>query len=430
MRISIVGSGYVGTTTAACFADLGHRVVAVDVDEDVVAAINAGRTPIHEPGLDELLATHGGGRLTATTEYGDARDTDVTFLAVGTPAKADGSADTSTVEAATETLGEALASKSDDHVVVTKSTVPPTTTRETLAPILADASGKSPGEDLHVAANPEFLQEGSAVEGFRNPDKVVFGTRSETALDALYGAFDPLLEDGGVPVVETDVDTAEMTKYANNAFLASKISLINELGNVCKEFGVDAYEVSDALGLDDRIGGRFLRSGVGWGGSCFPKDVAAIVHAARSRGYEPSLLEAVVEVNEKQPRRLLDRLEEHVDVEGERVAVLGLAFKSGTDDVRNSRAIDVIEGLLERGADPVAYDPVATASMRERFPEVAYAESAIDALRAATGAVVVTDWDEFRTLDDEFGVMDDPVVVDGRRVVTETDGITYEGLTW
>ena len=221
-----------------------------------------------------------------------------------------------------------------------------------------------------------------------------------------------------------------MIKYANNAFLASKISLANDLGNVCKRFGIDAYEVMDAVGLDDRIGAQFLRSGVGWGGSCFPKDVDAIRSAAREAGYEPPMLDAAVAVNDGQPERMLELLDSHVDVAGERVAVLGLAFKPGTDDTRNSRAIPTIEGLQARGADVVGYDPVATDAMRERFPEIAYADSAAEALEGASAALVVTDWDEFAALDDAFDAMADPVVIDGRRIVERRDGLTYEGLTW
>ncbi|AGB33672.1 UDP-glucose 6-dehydrogenase [Natrinema pellirubrum DSM 15624] len=430
MRVSIVGSGYVGTTTAACFADLGHDIVNVDIDQDIVDAINAGQSPIHEPGLDDLLDEHGSDALTATTDYADVRETDVTFLALPTPSRDDGSIDTSIIEAATETLGATLADKDDEHVVVTKSTVIPTTTTDTLAPILEDASRKTLGEDLHVAMNPEFLREGTAVEDFQHPDKLVFGTQDDTALDTLYDVFAPLIEQTDAPVVETDIAEAEMIKYANNAFLASKVSLINDLGNICKEFGVDAYEVADAIGLDDRIGERFLRSGVGWGGSCFPKDVNAIIAAAKNKGYTPALLEAAVAVNDTQPQRLLDLLNDYVDVAGERVAVLGLAFKPGTDDVRNSRAIEVIEGLQNRDATIVGYDPVATENMRERFPDIKYTSSAAAALKDAVGAVIVTDWDEFATLDEEFTTMREPVVVDGRRSITPTPDITYEGLTW
>jgi UDPglucose 6-dehydrogenase len=427
--VSVVGSGYVGTTVAACLADRGYQVVAVDADETVVDALRAGDPAVHEPGLDELVADHAGDRLRATTDYEAIRETDVSIVTLPTPSNDDGSVDTSVVESGVRSIGRALRGTDGRHLVVVKSTVVPGTTEEVLAPILADAVGPD-GPDVELAANPEFLRMGSAVADFRSPDKVVLGADSDEAVATLRGLYEPAVEAADVPVVETGVREAEMIKYANNAFLASKVSLVNELGNVCKEYDVDAYEVTAALGLDDRICERFLRSGVGWGGSCFPKDVAALVAAARDAGYEPTLLEAAVEVNEKQPERMLDLLERHVDVAGEHVAVLGLAFKPGTDDVRNSRAIPVIEGLHERGADVVAYDPVAVDNMRERQPDVEYAATAAEALADAAGALVVTDWDEFAALDEAFDAMARPVVVDGRRVVENRDDVTYEGLTW
>ena len=434
MNVSIVGSGYVGTTVAACLADLGHEVTTIDIDEDIVDAINDGQAPIHEPGLDELVAEHGGRRLRATTDYDAIRDTELTMLALPTPSNADGSIALQYMEAGAASVGETLAGVDDrdtPHVVVTKSTVIPRTTEERLAPSIAEA-GLERGTDFLVASNPEFQREGTAVTDFLNPDKLVFGADDPRAFAALGELYLPLREaaDGDVPVVETGIAEAEMIKYANNTFLASKVSLINDIGNVCKEFGVDAYEVADAIGLDDRIGERFLRSGVGWGGSCFPKDTDAIIAAARDEGYDPAVLSAAVELNDEQPERLLALLDDHVDVSGKRIAVLGLAFKPGTDDIRNTRAVPVIEGLQERGADVVAYDPVATENMREKYPDIEYAESAGDALEGASGAVVVTDWDEFAALDEAFDAMADPVVVDGRRIIERREGITYEGLTW
>lgn len=427
MNISIVGSGYVGTTVAACLADFGHEVTNIDIDETIVAEINAGRAPIHEPGLDALVAEHGGESLQATTDYGVVRDTEVTFLALPTPSTDSGTIDTSIIETSVRSLADALANKDESHLVVVKSTVIPGTTEEVLWPILDTAT---PQESCAIAVNPEFLSVGSAVSDFQNPDKVVFGTRSERAHERLTAVFEPLVSESDANVIDTGIREAEMIKYANNVFLATKISLINEIGNVCKEHAVDAYEVAAALGVDDRIGERFLQSGVGWGGSCFPKDTKAFVAAAREAGYEPSLVEAAIAVNNKQPARLLDLLEKHTTLSGNRIAVLGLAFKSGTDDIRSSRAIPTIEGLQERGVAVVAYDPVAADSMHDRFPEIEYAASAREALAGAHGAVVVTDWDEFGALDEEFDEMATPVVVDGRHVVTPRDGITYEGLTW
>jgi UDPglucose 6-dehydrogenase len=430
MNVSIVGSGYVGTTVAACLADVGHEVTTVDVDETIVEAINGGESPIHEPGLDELLAEHGGDRVRATTEYVAVADTELTLLALPTPSEDDGSIDTAILEAGAEATGEALAASTDPHVVAVKSTVIPGVTEERIAPLLAEAAGGTLGEDLHVATNPEFLQMGSAVENFRNPRRIVIGTDSELAADRLESLYEPIVERADPVVVHTGSREGMMIKYANNAFLASKISLINDIGNVCKEYEVDAYEVADAIGIDDRIGAKFLRSGVGWGGSCFPKDIAALIAAASDVEYDPAMLEAAVEINDRQPERLLHLLERHVDPDGTRIAVLGLAFKPGTDDVRGSRAIPVVEGLRKRGADPVGYDPVAIEAMREQRPEHEYAETASEALEGAHGALVVTDWDEFAALDEEFDRMAEPLVVDGRRIVERREGITYEGLTW
>ncbi len=433
MNVSVVGSGYVGTSVAACFADLGHDVTAIDIDPDIVERINAGESPIHEPGLPELIEEHAGGRLRATTEHDALLDTDITFVAMQTPSREDGSIDLSVVEAGMRDVGETLAEKDGYHLVVVKSTVIPGMTEERLTPILEEASGKTAGEDFGVAVNPEFQSQGSAVEDFMHPDKLVFGTDGDQrTLDLLHELYDPLVEanEGDVPVVETGQREGAMIKYANNVFLAAKISTINELGNICKEFDVDSYAVADAIGLDERIGEQFLNSGVGWGGSCFPKDTDALRAAARSKNYDPVLLDAVVAVNDHQPMRMLELLERHVDVAGKRVAVLGLAFKPGTDDIRGSRAKLVIEGLLNRDAEVVAYDPIAADNMREEFPDIEYANSAAEALDGAHGALVVTDWDEFAALDEEFGTMAEPVVVDGRHIIEDREGITYEGLTW
>ena len=431
MKVSIVGSGYVGSTVAACLADLGNDVWTIDIDEEIVERINSGTPPIHEPGLEPLVSLYGGDELRATTDYDVVPETDLTILALPTPSNPDGSIDLGAMKAGARSVGEAIADKDGYHLIVVKSTVVPGTTEDELVPIIEEASGKRDGEDFGVAVNPEFQREGSAVDDFMEPDKIVLGTDGdERALDLLAELYEPLVAQWDVPVVETGRREGEMIKYANNAFLASKVSLINDLGNICKKFGVDSYEVAEAIGLDHRISEEFLRSGVGWGGSCFRKDVDALRAAARETGYEPQMLDAAVEINEGQPHRLLSLLDDHVDVTGQRVAVLGLSFKPGTDDIRNSRAIPVIEGLLERDADIVAYDPVATGQMRERFPDIEYADSAGKALENAHGAVVVTDWDEFATLDDAFDAMAEQVVVDGRRIIERQAGLTYEGLTW
>lgn len=432
MNVGVVGSGYVGTTLAACLADLGHNVTAVDVDEDVVAALNDGRPGIEEPGLADLVATGvESDRLRATTDYAALGDAAVVFLALPTPSREDGSVDTSYVEAGAQSLAPVVADRDDYPVVVVKSTVVPGTSEDIVAPALASA-GATVGEDIGLAVNPEFLREGSAVTDFRDPDKLVFGTADgdDRSLAALHELYAPLVDAADPAIVETSRRAAELIKYANNAFLATKVSLINEIGNVCKEYGIDSYEVAEAVGLDDRIGAQFLRSGLGWGGSCFPKDVDALIAAARQVDYEPELLSAAVAVNDRQPERLLALLDRHVDVAGEHVAVLGLAFKPGTDDVRNSRAFPVVEGLRERGAEVVAHDPVASENAREILPDLDCVDTAAAALDGASAAVVCTDWHAYADLDAEFDTMATPVVVDGRRVVERRDGIVYEGLTW
>ncbi|WP_254524741.1 UDP-glucose 6-dehydrogenase AglM [Natrinema caseinilyticum] len=446
MNVSIVGSGYVGTTVAACLADLGHDVLNVEIDADIVDSINAGDAPIHESGLEERIATHAGTSLRATTDYDEIRTTDVTFLCLPTPQSDDGSLDLAIMRAGAESLGRALESKDDDHLVVVKSTVLPGTTEDVVAPILEAESGTAIGDGIEVAMNPEFLRMGTAVRDFLEPDKVVLGTATDEAAATLRELYAPILDGearrasntasgdeprarDGATLVETDVREAELIKYANNAFLAAKVSLVNELGNIAAEYDADAYEVLEAVGLDDRISERFMRSGLGWGGSCFPKDVNALRAGAREQGYEPELLDAVVAVNDAQPRRLVDLLEPHVDLEGARIAVLGLSFKPGTDDVRKSRALDVIDHLQKRDATVVAYDPVAIEAVRSDYPTVEYADSAEGALAGADGAVVATDWPAFDDL--SFEGMTRSIVVDGRRIDVDESALeVYEGLTW
>lgn len=431
-RVAVVGSGYVGTTLAAGLAEVGHEVVAIDVDDTVVEAINRGDAPIHEPGLDELIARHAGDRLRATVDHDVIQSTDLTFIAVGTPSNADGSLDQSTLLAATHDVGAAITGMDDHHPVVIKSTVLPDTIERAVIPALETSAGTPVGDGYSVAVNPEFLREGSAVDDFFNPDKIVIGTEDDRAESILRDIFEPITATTDATVFTTGRREAAIIKYVNNAFLATKLSFINDIGNICKELDIDTYEVAEAIGLDHRIAPAYLQSGLGWGGSCLPKDTAALRHAASTLGYSPSVLEAAIEVNERQPERLLNLLTEHTSVAGNQIAVLGLAFKAGTDDIRNSRAIPVIEGLMNMEATVVAYDPNpgAVESMRTRIPDIEYVNSAREALDGAVGACVVTDWPAFETLDDEFDDMAKPVVIDGRRVITRREGLVYEGLTW
>jgi len=421
MRIAVVGGGYVGLVTGACFAELGHTVDIVEIDAGKAAAINAGRAPIHERGLDALLERHAGDRLSAGTGYDPVAAADLSFICVGTPPAADGSADLSMVAAASRSIGEALRDGKRPHVVVVKSTVPPGTTENLVAPAVLEHAGRA---DVGVAVNPEFLREGRAVEDFLHPDRIVIGSRDGRSGDAVAAAYRGL----AAPILRCGLAAAEMIKYASNALLATKISFANEVGNVCKRLGIDVYEVMRGVGMDYRVSPHFLDAGAGFGGSCFPKDVAALIRLAESLGEDPALLRSVLGVNDRQPLRMLRLLEERIgDLSGKRVAVLGLAFKDGTDDIRESRAIPVIAELLRRGAQVAAYDPLAEPAMRRVFPDLAYCAGAADALRGADACLVMTEWPEFSALDGEFDLMKSRVVIEGRRILS-CDG--KEGICW
>jgi len=427
MKISIIGSGYVGAVTATCFADVGHEVICVDIDEKKVQQINAGIPPIYEEGLKELLKKYAGKRLIATTDNEYAvLSTDISFICVGTPSEGDGSINLSIVRAAAESIGSALAKKNGYHVVVVKSTVVPETTEKFVLPILEEKSGKIAGKDFGVAMNPEFLREGKAIYDFMHPDKIVVGSsdsKSGDLVSELYRNFE-------CEITRTNPRTAEMIKYVNNSFLATKISFSNEIGNICKKIGIDTYEVMKAVGKDSRISPLFLNSGAGFGGSCFPKDVRALISKAKDIGYAPLLLESVIAVNEKQPLLMTELLQKKIgNLEGRKIAVLGLAFKNDTDDIRESRAIPVIAELLRLGAKVSAYDPLATENMRRVFPTISYYNSAKEALEGAEACLVVTEWEEFKKLDSDFGVMKNKIVIDGRRII-KAKSIDYEGLCW
>jgi UDPglucose 6-dehydrogenase len=427
MKISVIGSGYVGSVTAACFAEVGHEVVCVDIDKKKIDQINAGIPPIYEEGLGELLQKHAGKNLTATTDYESAiRNTDISFICVGTPSTEDGDIDLSIVRAATVSIGAVLAKKEEYHLVVVKSTVVPETTEKIVIPILEETSGKVAGKDFGVAMNPEFLREGKAVYDFMHPDKIVVGAIDQKSGDLVSG----LYRDFKCEVTRTNPSTAEMIKYANNSLLATKISFANEIGNICKKLNLDTYEVMEAVGKDSRISPRFLNSGAGFGGSCFPKDVKALIGKAKEIGYSPVLLESVIGVNEKQPILMIEILMRKIgNFAGKKIAVLGFAFKNETDDIRESRAIPVIAELLRLGAEVSAYDPMATENMKRIFPTIKYFEKAKDALEGADACLVMTEWDEFKQLDSEFEVMKEKIVIDGRRVI-KAKNIDYEGLCW
>ncbi|MDD1702935.1 MAG: UDP-glucose/GDP-mannose dehydrogenase family protein [Methanoregula sp.] len=423
MKLSVVGGGYVGLVTGTCFAELGHDVTIIEIDPEKVRAINDGVPPIYEDGLENLLKKNTGKRLRASTGYESVSSSEIVFIAVGTPPKPDGSANLAYIESASTSIGEALKNSSPYCVVVVKSTVPPGTTEKIVKPAVLKASGKTEYE-TGFAMNPEFLREGRAVEDFLHPDRIVIGSSDPRAGDRVAKVY----QDHKAPVLRTGLTAAEMIKYTSNAFLATKISFSNEIGNICKNLNIDVYEVMKGVGLDPRIGPLFLNAGAGFGGSCFPKDVSALVSLAKETGENPILLQSVLAVNEQQPQRMIALLEKRIGtLSGKRIAVLGLAFKDNTDDIRDSRAIPVIETLVTKGARVTAYDPMAIPNMQRVFPAIEYSSSAAKALTGADACLVMTEWPEFSRLDKEFDLMKHKVIIEGRRILS-CKGV--EGICW
>ncbi len=430
MKVSIIGSGYVGLVTGACLADLGNHVTLVDVVEDKVEKINGGVAPIYEEGLDRMLRKNiGHGRLHATTRLEKAvLGTNITFIAVGTPSRRDGTVDLSYIRKAAEETGSAIGKKDTYHTVVVKSTVVPGTTEGVIIPILEEASGKEAGSGFGVAMNPEFLKEGMAVSDFMNPGRVIIGGIDERSTERVYS----LYRGFSCPVVKTNPRTAEMIKYASNAFLATKISFSNEMGNLCKKLSIDSYEVADGMGLDERIERRFLNSGIGYGGSCFPKDVKAIIAKGKKEGLKMSLLDAVEEVNRMQPLTIVNMLRGRMpSLRGKVVSVLGLAFKPGTDDIREAPSLAIVSELLSSGARVKAYDPKAADNFRKEFPGVEYCMSARAAIQDSDACLLLTEWDEVRRLtNDDFRLMKGNIVIEGRRMLDPSNVSGFEGVCW
>jgi UDPglucose 6-dehydrogenase len=416
--VGVIGVGWVGLVTAACFAELGYPVIARDIVPEKVEALSRGEVAIHEPGLEDLLRRNAE-RLTFTTDMDELlAKARLLFVCVDTPPTYSGDADLSRVRAVVQELAS-----DSDHVLVMKSTVPAGT-------------GESIRRDvpnLAYVSCPEFLKEGTAVKDFMHPDRVVIGADpgDEEAADAVAALYQPL----GGQILRTDVASAEMIKLASNAFLATKISFINEIANVCEEVGADVGQVAKGMGLDERIGTAFLRAGIGYGGSCFPKDVSALKMLAGNTGYHFQLLTAVIEVNELQKRRVVNKLEKHLgSLIGKRVALLGLAFKPDTDDMREASSLVLAARLQGEGAEVVAYDPVAAGRASELLGSVEMAPSALEALEGADAAVLVTEWPEFAELDWAAVAerMARPVMVDGRNFLDPENlakaGFDYEGI--
>ncbi|HWT25482.1 MAG TPA: UDP-glucose/GDP-mannose dehydrogenase family protein [Solirubrobacteraceae bacterium] len=418
--IGVIGTGYVGLVTAAGFAALGSDVYCVDIDEAKVRSLQAGQIPIYEPGLEELIATHRE-RLHFSTDLAPALEhARLLFVAVGTPPTYSGDADLSAVHAVVDAMPP-----SDSHALVMKSTVP-VGTGASIKRVFAEQR-----KGFRYVSCPEFLKEGAAVKDFLEPDRVVIGDDGDWAGDAVEALYAPLK----APVVRTDIKSAEMVKLASNAFLATKISFINEIANVCEETGADVVEVARGMGLDDRIGPRFLQAGIGYGGSCFPKDVAALKQLAGNSGYHFQLLNAVIEVNELQKRRVLAKLQKHLgSLVGKEVALLGLAFKPNTDDMREASSLVLSARLQAAGARVRAYDPIAEEAAAKLIRGVDLASSAEEAVAGADAVVLVTEWPEFRDLDlpAVAAAMRGNLLVDGRnfldRDAARAAGLTYEAI--
>ncbi|MBI4898653.1 MAG: UDP-glucose/GDP-mannose dehydrogenase family protein [Actinobacteria bacterium] len=416
--IGVIGAGWVGLVTATCFAELGHPVVVREIVQSKVDSLGRGELVMHEPGLQELL-TKNIGHMTFTTDMGELLDrTRLMFVCVDTPPTYSGDADLSRVETVVQEVGD-----STDHALIMKSTVP----------VGTGAAIRRRKHDLAYVSCPEFLKEGTAVADFMQPDRVVIGADDgDWAGNAVAEIYAPL----GGELVRTDIASAEMIKLASNAFLATKISFINEIANVCEEVGADVTEVARGMGLDERIGPKFLHAGIGYGGSCFPKDVTALKQLAGNSGYHFQLLNAVIEVNELQKRRVIGKLKKHLgdSLVHKKIALLGLSFKPNTDDMREASSLVLSSRLAGEGADVTAYDPVAAERAGELLPGVEICDDPIAALEGADAAVIVTEWPQFKELDWQAvrAAMKNPLVIDGRNVLNAADlaaaGFVYEGV--
>jgi UDPglucose 6-dehydrogenase len=431
MKIAMIGAGYVGLVSGACFSDFGHDVVCVDLDQTKIDALNKGEIPIFEPGLKDLIASNvTAGRLSFTSDTRAAVvDADVVFIAVGTPArKADGHADMKYIHAAARDIGLAL---NGYTVVATKSTVPIGTGDE-IERIIRDVR---PDADVSVVSNPEFLREGAAIRDFKLPDRIVVGMNDDKARPVMSEVYRPLYINSA-PLMFTDRLSAELIKYASNAFLATKITFINEMADLCEKTGANVQDVARGMGLDNRIGTKFLHAGPGYGGSCFPKDTVALVKTAHDHDVPTRIVEAVVAVNEQRKRSMGRRVIEACggSVRGKRIALLGLAFKPNTDDMRDAPSVAIVQALKDGGADVVAFDPEAMHQARAMMLEVSYANNAYECAHEADALVIVTEWEAFRALDLKRikAALKSPIVVDLRNIYRPDDmakrGFAYRGI--
>ncbi len=421
MKASLVGTGYVGIVTGACFAHAGHDVIMVDNIQEKVDAINAGKSPIYEKGLTEMIGEEvRRGRLKGTTNLREAvLFTDITFICVGTPALPDGSQNLGYVQAVAEEIGRAIAEKGSFHTVVVKSTVAPGTTLGVVKPILEKATGMKAGEGFGLGMNPEFLKEGDALNDFLKPDRIVFGFVGDRAAEMLRSMYAPF----SAPVIEKDCTTAEMIKYASNSLLAARVALIDEIGNICKGLGIDVRDVAYAAGMDRRIGPHFLHAGIGFGGSCFRKDVSALAWKGKDLGVATPILDSVISQNDSQPLRIVELLGSRMPIAGKTIGVLGLSFKPETDDIRDAPSIVVVRSLLEHGAKVAAYDPMAEENFSRIYPQVSYKKNSAEVINSSDAVLVLTEWNEFS----DPSMYGDKPVFDGRGVAKTAD---YEGVCW
>lgn len=426
-NICVVGTGYVGLTTGVCFADLGHSVTCIEIDLHKLELLRSGKSPIFEPGLEEMQERNmRAGRLRFTDDYAvGIPDAEFIFITVGTPMAEDGSADLTYVKAAARSIGQYLRSGS---IIIDKSTVP-VGTGDLVENIIAEHAG--PDVKFDVVSNPEFLREGSALSDFFKPDRIVLGAKNREAAQRVAALHETL----GAPIIITDLRTAEMIKYASNAFLATRISFINEIAQICERLGADVREVARGMGADKRIGPHFLEAGVGYGGSCFPKDVLALYHMAASAGCHPQLLQAVMDINSDARKRFVKKVETVLGTLEERlIGVLGLSFKPNTDDMREAPSVDIINALLKKGARVKAYDPVAMPRAEELLPTVTFTATAYDVAKDADALLLVTEWNEFKQLDWHRikRYMRQPVVIDGRNLYDPREmrnlGFIYWGV--
>jgi UDPglucose 6-dehydrogenase len=425
MKVAMIGAGYVGLVSGACFSEFGHDVICVDKDANRIEGLKAGVMPIYEPGLEKLVADGvKAGHLSFTTDLNNAvRDADAIFIAVGTPSRrGDGFADLSYVYAAAEEIAGAL---SGPTVVITKSTVPVGTCAEVERIIRR----KRPELSVSVASNPEFLREGSAIEDFMRPDRIVAGTDSDKAREVLRGLYRPLFLNDKTPIIFTTREGSELTKYAANAFLAMKITFINEMADLCEAAGADIQDVSKGIGLDGRIGSKFLNAGPGYGGSCFPKDTLALVHQARKAGAPTRIIEAVVAANDQRKKAMAKKVAAPLggDLKGKTIAILGLTFKPNTDDMRDSPSLDIVPALQAMGAVIRAYDPEGMTEAKRMLTNVHWAASAYDAMQGADAVALLTEWNDFRALDFRRmkSIMRRALMIDLRNVYSPRDVLAF-----